>query len=67
MNDKIVKAECLDKKYLLYSAKGKLARVFDTNGNGDLIPVAYDKCHGTDGDFYLHFAPHGIIYAQVTY
>ncbi|MBH1982038.1 MAG: hypothetical protein I8H79_05760 [Burkholderiales bacterium] len=47
-----------------YQANGKIVRVFDTNGAGELLPIEY-KQH-TDGDkFTLQFQPFGKVYAEV--
>jgi hypothetical protein len=67
MNSKIVKAHCYDNEYFEYAATGKVVRVFDTNETGDLIPVAFQRGIDFNTQFNLHFAPHGTVYAEVTY
>jgi hypothetical protein len=62
MNNKIVKAAVIDGVSLHYRANGSVQRVFDTNGNGDLIPVAFMPA----GNYFsLYFQPFGQIYAEV--
>jgi hypothetical protein len=63
MNNKIVKAYAVDPVNYSYTTYGDVVRVFDTNGQGDLIPVAYMKV--AYNHFNLHFAPHGDIYAEI--
>jgi hypothetical protein len=64
VNNKIVKARCIDANTLYYDAPGRVERVFDTNGAGELIPVAF--CNVSCTYFNLHFAPHGTVYAEIT-
>ncbi|PVX36796.1 hypothetical protein [Janthinobacterium sp. 78] len=47
-----------------YQANGKIVRVFDTNGSGELLPIEY-KQHADDDKFILQFQPFGTVYAEV--
>ncbi|PIG31079.1 hypothetical protein CLU93_5431 [Janthinobacterium sp. 35] len=47
-----------------YQANGKIVRVFDTNGAGELLPVEYRQ-HADDNKFALQFQPFGMVYAEV--
>ena len=47
-----------------YQANGKIVRVFDTNGAGELLPIEY-KQHADDNKFTLQFQPFGKVYAEV--
>jgi hypothetical protein len=47
-----------------YQANGKIVRVFDTNGSGELLPIEY-KQHADDNNFALQFQPFGTVYAEV--
>lgn len=67
MNTKIVKAHCYDATNLVYCATGKVVRVFDTNGGGDLIPVAFQPDIDFDNQFNLQFPPYSTVYAEVSY
>lgn len=67
MNTKIVKAHCYDAANIVYCATGKVVRVFDSNGVGELIPVAFQPDIAFDNQFNLHFNPHGEVYAEISY
>ena len=45
-------------------ANGKIVRVFDTNGSGELLPIEYRR-HADDDKFTLRFQPFGKVYAEV--
>ena len=47
-----------------YQANGKIVRAFDTNGQGDLLPVEH-KQHLNNGRFTLPYSPFGKVYAEV--
>lgn len=46
-----------------YEVRGVIARVFGTNGCGELLPLEYTDQGG--GKFALIHAPYGQIYAEV--
>ena len=47
-----------------YQANGKIVRVFDTNGTGELLPIEC-KQHADDNKVTLQFQPFGKVYAEV--
>lgn len=47
-----------------YQANGKILRVFDTNGSGELLPVQHRQ-QSDDSKFTLQHMPFGKIYAEV--
>lgn len=47
-----------------YRIRGKVVRVFDTNGSGELLPVEYTQ-HHDDNKFTLCNSPYGKVYAEV--
>jgi hypothetical protein len=62
MNSQIVPVKSIDPVNFHYHVGAPVLRVFDTNGAGHLIPVAYQSAGLT---FNLMFAPYGQIYAEV--
>jgi len=55
----LVKAEAQE-----YQANGKIVRVFDTNGLGELLPVDYRQ-QVDHSKFVLQNLPFGKVYAEV--
>jgi hypothetical protein len=62
MNSKIIPVQAFDATNLHYNVGSHTVRVFDTNGAGHLIPVAFQR---SGLGFNLMFAPYGQIYAEV--
>lgn len=65
MGNKIVKAHLSDAVNLEYIAKGKVLRVFDTNGDGDLLPVVFKLDEHFSNQFSLCNQNYGTVFAEV--
>jgi hypothetical protein len=66
MNSKIVKAHCYSPEDQVYCVTGKVLRVFDTNGSGDLIPVSFQRDVEFKNQFSLESFAYGQIYAEIS-
>jgi hypothetical protein len=63
MKNIITPATLMNPYALEYRVPGKVLRVFDSNGHGELMPVGYTP-HADEKKFTLQNAAHGKVHAE---